>query len=60
MFTREHAKVTLKARGWSYRSAAPVLRVSYQHLSEVLNGKRISRRLLTAIERMPTAKKQAA
>lgn len=52
MFTREHAKVTLKAKGWSYRKAAPELGVTYQHLSEVLNGKRESRRILAAIQRL--------
>jgi len=46
-------KSLLKSKGWSYRSAAPRLNVSYQHLSEVLNGKRQSRRLLAAIESLP-------
>ena len=50
MFTRERLKVTLKSRGWSYRSAAPVLGVTYQHLSEVLNGKRQSARLLKRVQ----------
>jgi transcriptional regulator with XRE-family HTH domain len=53
MFTREQSKVTLKSRGWSYRRAAKKLKVSYQHLSEVLNGHRESRRLLVAISRLP-------
>jgi lambda repressor-like predicted transcriptional regulator len=43
------AKEMLKARGWSYRSAAPELGVTYQHLSEVLNGRRHSRRLLAKV-----------
>jgi plasmid maintenance system antidote protein VapI len=43
------AKRTLKDRGWSYRRAAPVLGVTYQHLCEVLNGHRISRRLVQKI-----------
>lgn len=51
--TRVFAKHTLKARGWSYRRAAPQLGVTYQHLSEVLNGKRNSRRLLAKIEQLP-------
>lgn len=46
-------KDALKRKGWSYREAAPVLGVTYQHLSEVLNGKRISRRLLAAIAALP-------
>lgn len=49
MFTREQAKSRLKRGGWSYRSIAPLLGVSYQHLCEVLNGRRQSRRLLRAI-----------
>jgi transcriptional regulator with XRE-family HTH domain len=59
MFTREQAKVTLKNRGWSYRAAAQVLGVTYQHLSYVLNGHRASRRVLEAIERIPEREKAA-
>lgn len=54
--TRQTAKRTLKTSGWSYRRAAPVLGVSYQHLSEVLNGRRQSRRLLAKIGTLPTQK----
>lgn len=57
---RTTAKRTLKARGWSYRRAAPILGVTYQHLSEVLNGKRHSRRLLDAVIALPIAEKEAA
>ena len=53
MFTREQAKVTLKRKGWSYRTAAEVIGISYQHLSCVLNGQRESRRVLLAIARLP-------
>lgn len=53
MFTRERAKVTLKNRNWSYRTAAPEVGVSYQHLSEVLNGRRQSKRLLCRIMGLP-------
>lgn len=56
---RTAAKRTLKTRGWSYRRAAPLLGVSYQHLSEVLNGKRASLRLLSKIATLP-AQKEAA
>lgn len=56
MFARELAKVTLKNRGWSYRRAAPLLGVSYQHLSDVLNGKRHSRSLLRRIKDLPRCK----
>lgn len=47
------ARRHLKARGWSYRTAAPVLGVCYQHLALVLTGRRESRRLLSAISKMP-------
>jgi len=53
MFTREKAKRELKARGWTYRRAEPVLGVTYQHLCLVLTGKRESKRLLKAIEAIP-------
>jgi hypothetical protein len=43
----------LKQKGWSYRRVAPELGVTYQHLSDVLNGHRISRRLLDAISALP-------
>jgi hypothetical protein len=42
------------AGGWSYRSAAPHLGVSYQHLCQVLNGERLSRRLTAAVSKLPT------
>jgi hypothetical protein len=51
---QQQAKKLLKAKGWSYRRAAPVLGVHYVHLALVLNGKRQSARLLTAIEEMRT------
>jgi hypothetical protein len=59
MFTRAQAKVTLKEKGWTYRTAAPALGITYQHLSYVLNGHRESRRVLAAIEAMP-ARQEAA
>jgi len=54
------AKHTLKARGWSYRTAAPRLGVCYQHLALVLTGRRESRRLLARIEAIPHREKEAA
>ena len=39
--------------GWSYRAAAPLLGVCYQHLCQVLRGERQSRRLLAAIAALP-------
>jgi hypothetical protein len=49
MFTRERAKQALKSKGYSYRLAAPLLGVSYQHICLVLTGKRQSVRLLKKI-----------
>ena len=59
MFTRELAKVSLKRKGWSYRTAAPVLGVTYQHLCLVLCGRRESSRLMQAIATI-RSKKPAA
>jgi hypothetical protein len=53
MLSRQQAKRHLKILGWSYRTAAPVLHVTYPHLAKVLNGQRESRRLLTAIKQLP-------
>ena len=50
------ARRTLKLNGWSYRAAAPVLGVSYQHIAQVLTGRRESRRLLAAIAALPNRK----
>ena len=47
------AKAALKAKGWSYRLAAPELAVHYTHLARVLTGRRQSRRLLAAIHALP-------
>lgn len=47
------AKRELKSKGWSYRSAAPLLGVTYQHLCEVLQGRRTSRRLVAKIASLP-------
>ena len=52
MITREQAKAILKKRGWTYRTAAPRLGVCFQHLSEVLNGHRQSKRLLEKIQQL--------
>lgn len=57
MFTRERARVELKRKGYSYRSAAPLLDVTYQHLSEVLNAKRESRRVMQKIQNLPPLEK---
>lgn len=55
--TVEQAKVELKRKGYSYRAAAPLLDVTYQHLSEVLNAKRNSRRVLVKIKTLPPLEK---
>lgn len=46
---RALAKQILKDRGYTYREAAPLLGVCYQHLAFVLNGQRSSGRLLRRI-----------
>ena len=52
-FTLEVAKQVLKAKGYSYRQAAPVMGVCYQHLCLVLTGKRESARILRKISELP-------
>lgn len=51
--TPHKAKKSLRTKGWSYRTAAPLLGVHYTHLCQVLTGRRKSRRLLAAIEALP-------
>lgn len=46
---REH----LRQAGWSYRTAAPVLRVHWSHLAQVLTGRRKSDRLCKAVLSLP-------
>lgn len=45
-------KRKFKARGWTYRAAAPELGVAYQYLCEVMNGRRSSFRLTRRIEQL--------
>lgn len=45
-------KRILKERGWSYRTAAPVLGVQFSHLFRVLKGERKSSALLKRIEQI--------
>lgn len=47
--TPERAKVELKLRGHSYRSAAKQIGKSYQWICEVLNGHKKSRPVINAI-----------
>jgi lambda repressor-like predicted transcriptional regulator len=53
------AKRALKAKGWTYRSAAPELGVCYQHLALVLTHRRESRRLCQRIAALPARVQQA-
>ncbi len=53
----EVAKQVLRDRGYSYRQAAPLLGVCYQHLSEVLNGHRPSGRVLRKISQLAPREK---
>ena len=46
-------KRLLREKGWSYRTAAPVLEVHWTHLNRVLQGERISKSLLKRIEALP-------
>ena len=52
-FTLELAKQVLKARGWTYRQAAPVLGVHFTHLAKVLTSRRVSASLLRRISELP-------
>lgn len=47
------AKAHLRAAGWTYRTAAAHLGISYQHISYVLNGQRSSRSLLARLQKLP-------
>lgn len=52
------AREELKRKGWSYRTAAPFLGVSYQHICLVLTGKRISQSLIDRIFSLPYCAKK--
>lgn len=47
------ARKTLRGRGWTITSAAAELKVTRHHLSLVLNGHRISARILKDIQDLP-------
>lgn len=47
------ARKALTVKGWSYRTAAPVLGVHHVHLAKVLTAHRESKRLLAAIHQLP-------
>jgi hypothetical protein len=44
----------IRSKGWSLRTAAPLLGVHWTHLHHVLSGARTSRTLLARIEDLPT------
>jgi hypothetical protein len=50
------ARADLRAKGWSYRTAALELGCSLTHLAWVLTGRRQSQRLLDAIVALPVRK----
>jgi hypothetical protein len=47
------AKRILKERGWTYRTAAPVCQVRFEHFGKVLCGMRESGVLLRRIHELP-------
>lgn len=49
----KRARQHLREAGWSYRTAAPVLRVHWSHLAQVLTGRRKSDRLCEAVLSLP-------
>jgi hypothetical protein len=49
----QEARNILRRKGWSQIQAARALGVSAIHLCYVLNGHRVSRRLLTSIRNLP-------
>lgn len=48
------ARNALRAKGWTQAAAAAVLGITPIHLCYVLNGRRESRRVLSAIQHLPT------
>lgn len=54
MKTAKEAKVEMKRRGHSYRSAAQYVGRSYQWISDVLNGHKKSRPVIEEIYKLPT------
>ena len=55
----QDARNTLRAKGWTQAAAARHLGVSAIHLCYVLNGHRVSKRILRAIASMPPNPKPA-
>jgi transcriptional regulator with XRE-family HTH domain len=53
MMTRSKAKVELKSKGWSYRSVAPVLGISFAQLDRILNGRSHNPAIIELINSLP-------
>ena len=53
MKTARQAKVEMKRRGYTYRSAEPYVGRSYQWICDVLNGRKVSRPVIEAIYQLP-------
>jgi lambda repressor-like predicted transcriptional regulator len=58
MINLEQEKSKLRRKGWAYRRLAAELGVTYQYLSDVLNGHRASRRLIARIVAVPKSPKK--
>ena len=52
-FPATTAGESLRKKGYSLRTAAPLLGVHFGHLHQVIQGRRESRRLIAAIEKLP-------
>lgn len=50
---REKIKKAIAAKGWTQEAAAAEAGVTFEHLNRVLNGHRISERLLTKLKNLP-------
>lgn len=50
----------MKAKGWSLRTAAPVLGVHFTHIQKVLAGERHSQSLVKRIAGLPAKKSLSA
>jgi len=58
--TPASAKVELKKRGHSYRSAAPHIGRTFPWICEVLNGRKTSRPVLEAVFKLPVRAQKKA
>ncbi len=51
---KTEAQRILKRKGYSYRTAAPLLGITHTHLFRCLTGERHSERVLAGVEELPT------